>query len=60
MDVQIGPWTEMTEDRSDQGPKWMHTHLTLAPQCKDIITKSENNIIKEGLFAFLATIDRKI
>ena len=25
MDVQIGPRTEMTEDRSDQGPKWMHT-----------------------------------
>ena len=23
MDVQIGPRTEMTEDRSDQGPKWM-------------------------------------
>jgi len=35
-------------------------HLILAPQCKDIITKSENNIIKEALFAFLATIDRKI
>jgi len=27
---------------------------------KDVITKSENNIIKEALFAFLATIDRKI
>jgi len=25
MDVQLGPRTEMTEDRSDQGPKWMHT-----------------------------------
>jgi len=25
MDVQTGPRTEMTEDRSDQGPKWMHT-----------------------------------
>jgi len=25
MDVQVGPRTEMTEDRSDQGPKWMHT-----------------------------------
>jgi len=28
MDVQIGPRTEMTEDRSDQGPKWMHTPRT--------------------------------
>jgi len=25
MDVLIGPTTEMTEDRSDQGPKWLHT-----------------------------------
>jgi len=29
MDVQIGPRTEMTEDRSDQGPKWMHTVYSL-------------------------------
>jgi len=29
MDVQIGPRTEMTEDRSDQGPKWMHTALCI-------------------------------
>jgi len=32
----------------------------LAPQCKDVITKSENNILKEALFVFLATIDRKV
>jgi len=35
-------------------------HLILAPQCKDIITKSEKNILKEAIFAFLATSDRKI
>jgi len=35
-------------------------HLTLAPRCKDIFTKSENNILKEALFALLATTDRKI
>ena len=28
MDVQIGPRTEVTMDRSDQGPKWPHTLLT--------------------------------
>ena len=30
MDVQIGPRTEMTEDRSDKGPKWMHTVVSMA------------------------------
>jgi len=35
-------------------------HLILAPQCKDIIMESENNILKEALFVLLATIDRKI
>jgi len=24
MDVHFGPRTEVTEDRSDQGPKWMY------------------------------------
>jgi len=35
-------------------------HLILAPQCKDIVTKWQNKILKEVLFAFLATIDKKI
>jgi len=25
LDVQIGPSTELTEDRTDQGPKWTYT-----------------------------------
>jgi len=45
---------------SSRGFVQSKAHLILAPQCKDIITKSENNILKEALFAFLATIDRKI
>ena len=29
MDVHFGPRTEVTEDRSDQGPKWMYPLLSL-------------------------------
>ena len=30
MDVHFGPRTEVTEDRSDQGPKWMYPYMCLA------------------------------
>ena len=42
MDVKIGPRTEMTEDRSDQGPKWMHTiciHKKIKAKTTNIISK---------------------
>jgi len=35
-------------------------NMIIVPQCKDIITKSENDILKEALFVFVATTDRKI
>jgi len=31
MDVQIGLRTEVTRDRSDQGPKWPHTSIMHIP-----------------------------
>ena len=40
MDVHFGPRTEVTEDRSDQGPKWMYpadTTCTTSPEQIEVI-----------------------
>ena len=55
-DITNDIWTSV----SSRGFVQSKENLTLVPHCKDIITKSENNILKEALFAFLATTDRKI
>jgi len=34
--------------------------ILLAPPCDDNITKSQNHILKEALFEFLDSIDRKV
>ena len=67
MDVQVGPRTEMTEDRSDQGPKWMHTaevsNLTVFRNVlaqRVLVIVSYTSVSMNGRFCDLLTTENDV
>jgi len=46
MDVHFGPRTEVTEDRSDQGPKWMYPFKTTLSRC---IYTAVDDVVHRGV-----------